>query len=181
MDFMHYSREISASPQCETSGSSQIWSCSGRLWCLESECLSNYTRWDTRCCQYHMMTFNLRVKFLTKSCTCTPLGPLHVPRWIRWAGGPFRSHLHPPAEPGHCSRGRPSLEERCAVQRPLAPRPAPRPRWRNQWVQNHYAQSTIPQFPCHQSENWNILKWVWCFLNRYVESLNENWTVFVSG
>lgn len=46
MDFMHYLREISASPQCETSGSSQTWNCSGKWWCLESECLSNYTRCD---------------------------------------------------------------------------------------------------------------------------------------
>lgn len=44
MDFMHYLREISASLQCEMSGSSQTWNCSGKLWCLESECLSNYTR-----------------------------------------------------------------------------------------------------------------------------------------
>lgn len=47
MDFMHYLREISASLQCETSGSSLTWNCSGKLWCLESECLLNYTRWDS--------------------------------------------------------------------------------------------------------------------------------------
>lgn len=44
MGSMRCLREISASPQCEMSGSSQTWNCSGRLWCLESECLSNYTR-----------------------------------------------------------------------------------------------------------------------------------------
>lgn len=44
MDFMHYLREISASLQSETSGSSQTWNCSGKLWCLESECLLSYTR-----------------------------------------------------------------------------------------------------------------------------------------
>lgn len=44
--FMRYSKEISASRQCEMSGSLQTWSCSGRSWCLESECLLNCTRWD---------------------------------------------------------------------------------------------------------------------------------------
>lgn len=47
MDFMHYLREISASLQYEMSGSSQTWNCSGKSWCLESECLSNYTRYDS--------------------------------------------------------------------------------------------------------------------------------------
>lgn len=52
MDSMHYLKEISASRQCETSGSLQIWSCSGKLWYLESECLLNYTRWgaESGCC-----------------------------------------------------------------------------------------------------------------------------------
>lgn len=46
MDFMHYLRETSASPLCGTSGSLPTWSCWGKLWFLESACLSNYTRWD---------------------------------------------------------------------------------------------------------------------------------------
>ncbi|MEQ2282934.1 hypothetical protein AMECASPLE_005938, partial [Ameca splendens] len=48
MDCMHYLKETSASRQCETSGSSQTWNCSGKLWCLESECLLNYTRTTSR-------------------------------------------------------------------------------------------------------------------------------------
>lgn len=58
MDFMHYLKEISASRQCGTSGSLQTWNCSGKLWCLESECLLNYTRWDAGngfCCQYFIV------------------------------------------------------------------------------------------------------------------------------
>lgn len=46
MGFMHYSKGISASLRCAMSGSSPTWNCSGRWWCLESECLSNYTRCD---------------------------------------------------------------------------------------------------------------------------------------
>lgn len=90
---------------------------------------------------------------LEPSVALVLVGPLHVPRRVRRARGSFRGHRVPPAEPGHCSRGRPGLEERCAVQRAVAPRPAPRPRRGNQRVQNHCAKSAIPQLPCHQGEN----------------------------
>ena len=161
MDFMHYLREISASHQCETSGSLQTWNCSGKLWCLESECLSNYTRWDAAGVVKKSLPspWSIGSNLIILPLFCLS-GPLHLPRRVRRASRSFWGHLLPPAEPGHRSWGRPSLEERCAVQRPITPRPAPRPGRRHQWVQNHYAQSTIPQLPRHKGGT--ATDWIRC-------------------
>lgn len=76
MDFMHYLREISAYPQCEMSGSSQTWNCSGKWWCLQSECLSNYTRWDAADFMIEAKIFlqprsQCLIWSLTKGCMCS--------------------------------------------------------------------------------------------------------------